>query len=144
VRFHDGTWAELIVVPEDNFVARMPAGVELAEAGAAPLAAVEEAVSVPKRGFEATAEPAPLDLMEYAGGSIRKRVVPVVAGVIVVVAAIALYALLPEQLILGPRLVIPALEVVLLVALSIVDPRRMTRDHRYRSRRTRSCCPRAG
>jgi NADPH2:quinone reductase len=37
---HDGTWAELIVVPEDNFVARMPAGVELAEAGAAPLAAI--------------------------------------------------------------------------------------------------------
>src|SRR5215211_7080110 len=32
---HDGTWAELIVVPEDNFVARKPAGVELAAAGAA-------------------------------------------------------------------------------------------------------------
>src|SRR5688572_8908144 len=27
---HDGTWAELIVVPEDNFVARRPAGVDLA------------------------------------------------------------------------------------------------------------------
>ena len=37
---HDGTWAELIVVPEDNFVARKPAGVELAEAGAAPLAGI--------------------------------------------------------------------------------------------------------
>jgi D-arabinose 1-dehydrogenase-like Zn-dependent alcohol dehydrogenase len=37
---HDGTWAELIVVPEDNFVARKPDGVELAEAGAAPLAAI--------------------------------------------------------------------------------------------------------
>jgi hypothetical protein len=48
---------------------------------------------------------------------------------VVVVAAIALYALLPEQLILGPRLVIPALEVVLLVALIIVNPRRMTRDN---------------
>lgn len=47
---------------------------------------------------------------------------------LVVVAAIALYALLPEQLILGPRLVIPALEVVLLAALVIVNPRRMTRD----------------
>jgi hypothetical protein len=46
-----------------------------------------------------------------------------------VVVAIALYALLPEQLILGPRLVIPALEVVLLVALIIVNPRRMTRDN---------------
>jgi len=46
-----------------------------------------------------------------------------------VVVAIALYALLPEQLILGPRLVIPALEVVLLVALVIINPRRMTRDN---------------
>lgn len=45
-----------------------------------------------------------------------------------VVVAVALYALLPEQLILGPRLVIPALEVVLLVVLIIVNPRRMTRS----------------
>ena len=37
---HDGTWAELIVVPEDNFVARKPAGVNLAAAGAAPLAGI--------------------------------------------------------------------------------------------------------
>jgi NADPH2:quinone reductase len=35
---HDGTWAELVAVPEDNFVARKPAGVELAAAGAAPWA----------------------------------------------------------------------------------------------------------
>ncbi|HEY0531849.1 MAG TPA: hypothetical protein VGD29_09655 [Actinoplanes sp.] len=48
---------------------------------------------------------------------------------LVVVVAIALYVLLPEQLILGPRLVIPALEVVLLAALVIVNPRRMTRDN---------------
>src|SRR5215204_4848477 len=37
---HDGTWAELIVVPEDNLVARKPAAVEFAEAGAAPLAGI--------------------------------------------------------------------------------------------------------
>jgi NADPH:quinone reductase len=37
---HDGTWAELIVVPEDNFVARKPAGVNLAAAGAAPLSGI--------------------------------------------------------------------------------------------------------
>lgn len=43
-------------------------------------------------------------------------------------AAIALYALLPEQLILGPRLVIPALEAVLLIALIAVNPRRLTRE----------------
>jgi NADPH2:quinone reductase len=37
---HDGAWAELIVVPEDNFVVRKPAGVELAAAGAAPWAGI--------------------------------------------------------------------------------------------------------
>src|SRR5215204_1003159 len=37
---HDGTWAELIVVPEDNLVARKPAGVDMAAAGASPLAAI--------------------------------------------------------------------------------------------------------
>jgi NADPH:quinone reductase-like Zn-dependent oxidoreductase len=36
----DGSWAELIAVPEDNFVAPKPRGVEFAEAGAAPLAAL--------------------------------------------------------------------------------------------------------
>src|SRR5215203_6450149 len=37
---HDGTWTELIVVPEDNFVARKPASAELTAAGAAPLAGI--------------------------------------------------------------------------------------------------------
>jgi NADPH:quinone reductase len=37
---HDGTWGELIVAPEDDSVARKPAGVELAAAGAAPLAGI--------------------------------------------------------------------------------------------------------
>src|SRR5829696_8320488 len=37
---HDGSWTELIVVPEDNFIARKPAGVEFAAAGAAPLAGI--------------------------------------------------------------------------------------------------------
>jgi NADPH:quinone reductase len=37
---HDGSWAELIVVPEDAFVARRPAGVALAAAGAAALAGI--------------------------------------------------------------------------------------------------------
>ena len=37
---HDGSWAELIVVPEDNSVARRPANVEPEAAGAAPLAGI--------------------------------------------------------------------------------------------------------
>jgi hypothetical protein len=48
-----------------------------------------------------------------------------------VVTAIALYALLPENLLLGPRLVIPALGALLLVALVVVNPRRMTRQTRF-------------
>jgi hypothetical protein len=50
---------------------------------------------------------------------------------LVVAAAIVLYALLPEQLIVGPRLVIPALEAALLAVLIAVNPRRMTRDNRW-------------
>jgi NADPH:quinone reductase-like Zn-dependent oxidoreductase len=37
---HEGSWAELIAVPEDTFVAPKPRGAELAVAGAAPLAAI--------------------------------------------------------------------------------------------------------
>jgi NADPH:quinone reductase-like Zn-dependent oxidoreductase len=36
----DGSWAELITVPEDNFVAAAPGSVDLAQAGAAPVAAL--------------------------------------------------------------------------------------------------------
>jgi NADPH:quinone reductase-like Zn-dependent oxidoreductase len=37
---HDGSWTELIAVPEDNFVAAKPASLDLAHAGAAPLAGI--------------------------------------------------------------------------------------------------------
>jgi NADPH2:quinone reductase len=37
---HDGSWAELIAVPQDQSVARRPATVDVAQAGSAPLAAV--------------------------------------------------------------------------------------------------------
>jgi uncharacterized membrane protein len=46
------------------------------------------------------------------------------------VIAAALYALLPESLLLGPRLVVPAIEIVLLVALVVTNPRRLTRQTR--------------
>ncbi|MEU2348014.1 hypothetical protein [Modestobacter sp. NPDC049651] len=45
--------------------------------------------------------------------------------------AIALYALLPDALLLGPRWVVPAIEVVLLGALLAVNPWRMTRETRW-------------
>src|SRR5687767_6412285 len=37
---HDGSWAELIVLPEDNQVAVKPPSLDFAHAGAAPLAAL--------------------------------------------------------------------------------------------------------
>lgn len=52
------------------------------------------------------------------------------AAVAVVVAA-GLYALLPESLLLGPRLLIPLLEVLLLVAVLLVRPRRLTAETRW-------------
>ena len=42
-----------------------------------------------------------------------------------IVAAITLYALLPNDLILGPRLVVPALEVLLFVPLFLANPHRL-------------------
>jgi hypothetical protein len=46
-----------------------------------------------------------------------------------VVAAITLYALLPGRLLIGPRYVVPALEVLLFVPLLAANPHRMTREN---------------
>ena len=46
-----------------------------------------------------------------------------------VVVAAALYAALPGKLIVGPRFVIPALELLLLVPLIAINPRRMVREN---------------
>jgi NADPH:quinone reductase len=42
---HAGSWAELVVVPEDTFVAGAPYGIDLALAGAAPVAALTAAAA---------------------------------------------------------------------------------------------------
>jgi hypothetical protein len=60
------------------------------------------------------------------GGQGEALAPPVVA----VVVAAGLYALLPESLLIGPRLLVPAVEVVLLVALVVTNPRRLTRQTR--------------
>jgi hypothetical protein len=49
---------------------------------------------------------------------------------IAVLVAIVTYALLPETLLFAPRFVIPAIELVLLVALVVTNPRRMLRQTR--------------
>jgi NADPH:quinone reductase len=42
----DGSWAELIAVPEDMFIGRAPQGVDLATAGAAPLAGIAAIMAI--------------------------------------------------------------------------------------------------
>jgi hypothetical protein len=51
-------------------------------------------------------------------------------AVVAVVVAIGLYALLPQSLIVGPRFVVPGLELLLLIPLIAVNPRRFTRQNR--------------
>lgn len=48
-----------------------------------------------------------------------------------VLVAVALYAALPETLVLGPRFLIPGVEVALLVALVATNPWRLTRQTRW-------------
>jgi NADPH2:quinone reductase len=43
---HDGSWSELIAVPEDNFIASKPGSVDVAAAGAAPLAAITAVTAI--------------------------------------------------------------------------------------------------
>ena len=57
----------------------------------------------------------------------ENRLPPAVA----VVVAIVVYALLPSSVQLTNRLVIPAAELLLLVALIVTNPRRMTRETRW-------------
>jgi uncharacterized membrane protein len=52
---------------------------------------------------------------------------PAAAAILV---AIVLYLVLPSALVVGPRYVVPALELVLLVPLLVGNPRRMTRETR--------------
>jgi hypothetical protein len=61
------------------------------------------------------------------GGEGENRFPPTAA----VIVAAGLYTLLPDPLHLGPRLLVPALEALLLVALLITNPRRLTRETRF-------------
>lgn len=65
------------------------------------------------------------DRLRQRRGEVR---LPAVA---VTLMAIALYALLPQDLLVGPRLLIPGLEVLLLVPLVAINPRRMSRETRF-------------
>jgi hypothetical protein len=47
---------------------------------------------------------------------------------VAVVVAVALYLLLPQQLLLGSRYIVPALELALLIPLIAINPKRVTRQ----------------
>src|SRR5690242_2968760 len=49
-------------------------------------------------------------------------------GVVATLVAVLLYVALPQQLLLAPRYVVPTLEVVLLIPLVALNPRRLTRQ----------------
>jgi uncharacterized membrane protein len=51
-------------------------------------------------------------------------------GVVAVLVAAALYLLLPQQLLIAPRYVLPGLEVLLLIPLVAINPRRLTKQTR--------------
>ncbi|WP_329129519.1 hypothetical protein OG552_03635 [Streptomyces sp. NBC_01476] len=51
-------------------------------------------------------------------------------GVLAVLVAVALYVALPQRLLIAPRFVLPALELLLLVPLVAFNPRRLTRQTR--------------
>lgn len=74
-------------------------------------------------------DPDPLDdeLAHRRTSDGENRLPPALA---VVVAAVT-YALLPESLLIAPRFIIPAAELLLLVALVVTNPRRMTRQSRW-------------
>src|SRR6185437_14802800 len=55
---------------------------------------------------------------------------PRLPAAVAVVIAIALYALLPNPLLFGPRFVVPVLELLLFVPLVSANPRRMTRQNK--------------
>ncbi|MFE5112536.1 hypothetical protein [Streptomyces sp. NPDC056663] len=51
-------------------------------------------------------------------------------GAVATLVAITLYLALPQKLLIAPRFVLPALELLLLIALVAINPRRLTRETR--------------
>jgi hypothetical protein len=53
-----------------------------------------------------------------------------VPAAVAVIVAIVLYAALPSRLLIGPRYVVPGLELILFVPLLLANPRRMSKQNR--------------
>jgi hypothetical protein len=59
-----------------------------------------------------------------------RRSEPRLPAAVATLAAIVLYAALPNELLIGPRILLPILETALLIALVAANPRRMNRENR--------------
>ncbi|MDX6390585.1 MAG: hypothetical protein QOJ73_1648 [Streptosporangiaceae bacterium] len=55
---------------------------------------------------------------------------PRLPAAVAVIVAIGLYAALPNRLLLGPRYVVPGLELILFIPLVLANPRRMSKQNR--------------
>jgi hypothetical protein len=53
-----------------------------------------------------------------------------VPAAVAVIVAIALYAALPNRLLIGPRYIVPGLELILFMPLVLANPRRMSKQNR--------------
>jgi uncharacterized membrane protein len=60
----------------------------------------------------------------------ERRGEPRLPAVAATLVAVALYLVLPQQLLIAPRYLLPALELLLLVPLVAINPRRLTRQTR--------------
>jgi carbon monoxide dehydrogenase subunit G len=94
---HPGGTGSLSAVADDSRVpgpgqsAPVPAGATTHIAGSQNVTPkISPAASRPREAV-VTGEPEPLDLMDLAGGSIRKRLIPVAVGAAVVVAAVIVW-----------------------------------------------------
>ena len=56
---------------------------------------------------------------------------PRLPAAVAVIAAIGLYAVLPSALQIGPRFVVPGLEVLVFIPLVLANPRRMSKESRF-------------
>src|SRR6478609_1600258 len=90
---------------------------------------------MPGRDDQGIADPPPADRAHARHDARRgKRGEARIPPAVAVLVAVALYAVLPEPLLIGPRFLIPGLELALLVALIATNPLRMTRQTRWSRR----------
>src|SRR6478672_7996070 len=90
---------------------------------------------MPGQDEQGIADPPPADHAHAKHDARRgKRGEARIPPAIAVLVAITLYAVLPEPLLIGPRFLIPGLELALLVTLIATNPWRMTRQTRWSRR----------